>query len=235
MKQAQMMVMVDEELQLIYLLEIARRQRAFLEQQQLMYTTLIMPPHLQIEIAYRDEEIARLETRLQALQHKKRRTQWQRGFIAVLAFIVGLFFPHPQPRQRRSPSIMRRVKDVTLLALVLGIIGVIGISMLAQIQLLRNLAGSPLSATMRSIPAGSSTAERVSAAYQTRIIGNTGGIGVRFRNEPYQEALANGALPDGTLVYLREPVTGRDGELWWFVQLEDGSVGYIKDRYLRQP
>ena len=65
-----------------------------------------------------------------------------------------------------------------------------------------------------------------------RVIGNTGGLGVRFRQEPRQDAPSSVGLADGATVHVVEQLTPPDSELWWKVRLDDGTIGYIKDRYL---
>lgn len=70
---------------------------------------------------------------------------------------------------------------------------------------------------------------------EQRIIGNTGGIGVRFRVEPFQEAPSPQDLPDGALVYLLDNSTDTTGTIWWRVALASGDVGFVKERYLREP
>jgi len=57
-------------------------------------------------------------------------------------------------------------------------------------------------------------------------------LGVRFRQEPQQDAPSSTAIPEGTVVYVIEQLLAPDGEVWWKVRLDDGSLGYIKDRYL---
>jgi hypothetical protein len=70
---------------------------------------------------------------------------------------------------------------------------------------------------------------------ERRVVAKTGGIGVRFRSQPWLDAPASIGIPDGTTVFLINQLIGTDGDVWWQVQLEDGSSGYVKDRYLAQP
>ena len=65
-----------------------------------------------------------------------------------------------------------------------------------------------------------------------RVVANTRGLGVRFRQAPQQDAPSSIAIPEGTTVHVIEQFLAPDGEVWWKVRLEDGSLGYIKDRFL---
>jgi hypothetical protein len=65
-----------------------------------------------------------------------------------------------------------------------------------------------------------------------RVVANTRGLGVRFRQESQQDAPSSIAIPEGTVVYVIEQLLAPDGEVWRKVRLDDGSLGYIKDRYL---
>jgi hypothetical protein len=87
----------------------------------------------------------------------------------------------------------------------------------------------PIQATSLALP------NSVPQDAEKRFIGNTGGIGVRFRVEPFQEAPSHQDLPDGALVYLLDNSTDTAGTIWWRVALASGDVGFVKERYLREP
>src|SRR5215210_2114043 len=50
---------------------------------------------------------------------------------------------------------------------------------------------------------------------------------------PSQDAPYTGSLNDGATVFLVEGIMDSDGVVWWKVQLQDGTFGYIKEQYLR--
>lgn len=77
------------------------------------------------------------------------------------------------------------------------------------------------------------TSQTASASYGERVVGNTGGMGVRYRLEPFDHAASHIALEEGRQVSLLSKHFDAAGELWWKVRLpEGGEEGYIRDTYL---
>lgn len=70
---------------------------------------------------------------------------------------------------------------------------------------------------------------------ERRVIGDTGGLGVRLRLEPYEDAPSFTGLSDGTPVYIIEQKFDDTGSVWWWVALSDGSTGFVNEKYLLVP
>src|SRR5215212_2215613 len=91
----------DEEQQALYLREAVVRRRQIIEQQIAMYGPLNMPPHLQIELEYQDEELARLDKRLTNARRRKKREEAMQQVVSAAGGFKQLLLPAPRPSRRR--------------------------------------------------------------------------------------------------------------------------------------
>jgi hypothetical protein len=217
---------LDEEQQIIYLRETVVRRKNFLEQQRATYGMLNLPPHVQIEIEHLEEELRRLDQRLATARRRKRRQQTVQHVIQIAGGITRLGRPTHRANRRRKLSLMQRLR-IAAVRLIVGALLIGGILSLGWWKS-RTILAPALEAQLAPEPQQAIWSE-------VRVIANTGGIGVRFRHAPFQDAPSDAGLNDGTTVYLIERLVAADGEIWWKVQLTDGSTGYIKERYLAQP
>lgn len=70
-------------------------------------------------------------------------------------------------------------------------------------------------------------------SFTKRMVGNTGGLGVRYRSEPLNDAASDFALEDGKQIILLSKQLDAADQVWWKVRLpESGEEGYILDKYL---
>ncbi|MBK9940837.1 MAG: hypothetical protein IPP13_04345 [Kouleothrix sp.] len=69
-----------------------------------------MPPHLQIELEYEDEELARLDKRLANAQRNKKRGQSVQQVVNTAGGFKRLLLPAPQAPRRRKKSLIQQVQ-----------------------------------------------------------------------------------------------------------------------------
>jgi hypothetical protein len=81
---------LDEEQQVEHLHDMAIRHKNMLEQQRAMYGPLNMPPYLQIEIEYYEEEIERLNKSLGTVRRRKKRQQRVQQTLGVVRSVAHL-------------------------------------------------------------------------------------------------------------------------------------------------
>lgn len=85
----------------------------------------------------------------------------------------------------------------------------------------------------KGVHAERTTSQNARLDFGKRVVGNTGGLGVRYRLEPFENAPSHMALEEGRQVSLLSKQLDAAGVLWWKVRLpESGEVGYIRDDYL---
>ena len=71
----------------------------------------------------------------------------------------------------------------------------------------------------------------ISPGAQVRIT-DTGGTGVRLRSGPGTNFLTLAILEDGTALRVLEGPEDADARLWWRLELDDGTVGWIAQELL---
>jgi hypothetical protein len=245
---------VDEEVALAQLRDLSIQHKLLLEQQQAMFGPAHVPPHVPMGITYYEQQITDLNKRLANVRRRKKRQErlWQ---IAAASSQVtqSLLGQTSSQRLRRNK---KRTVPFPIVAIPIGVLIVIGLVIIGSFQAARGqqmfmdehaapapligsaeAAGTPVALT--PIEPGQAAAaalpEAASQMAEQRIIGDTGGIGVRFRVEPFQDAPSFQDLPDGTVVYLLDSSVDGEGTTWWRVALDSGEAGFVKERYLQAP
>lgn len=247
---------VDEEAELIQVRDLSIQHKLLLEQQQAIFGPAHVPPHVPMGIVYYEQQIEHLNKRIANVRRRKKRQERLRQLAEASSHVTQVLVGGGA--QRHSQKARKRRKSFSIAAVGLGVVIAIGAliiggfrSVSGQIQtvdLKSNMSPAPLignfeaAATPPMLP----TLDPIQATSfalpnsvpqdpEKRFIGNTGGIGVRFRVEPYQEAPSYQDLPDGVLVYLLDNSIDLTGTIWWKVALASGEVGYVKERYLLWP
>lgn len=219
-------IQLDEEQRILYLWDTVILRKELVERQREIFGPLNVPPHMQIEIEFLEEELAQLDRRLRAARRRKRWEQAKQQVGRAARGLQRLMIPSHRAARRRKMGVMQQLLAlVTRLIIVATLIGGVLVVVLWQ------TASS--SAPVPSIRATSTSPQE--DVHERRVVANTGGIGVRFRHAPEQDASWDVALEDGTTVYLIERLAGANDEVWWKVQLQDGAFGYIKEQYLGIP
>jgi hypothetical protein len=221
----------DEEQQALYLREAVLRRRQIIEQQIAIYGPLNMPPHLQVELEYQNEELTRLDKRLTNARRRKKREDAMQQVVSAAGGFKQLLLPAPRPLRRRRKGFITRIQIwLARLGLAVVLVTIIGVMLWWQ--------GHTQSPSALTEAAGGSTSVEAPALSPSigsddrRVVANTRGLGVRFRQAPQQDAPSSIAILEGTAVHVIEQLLDPDGEAWWKVRLDDGTLGYIKDRYL---
>lgn len=223
----------DEEQQAIYLREAVLRRRQIIEQQIAMYGPLNMPPHLQIELEYQDEELARLDKRLTNARRRKKREHAVQQVVSAAGGLKRRLLPVQRTSRRRRKNLITRVQ-IWLARLGMAVVLCTTAGIILWWQSHSQSLSALTEAAGEIAPSGSLSPSPIISSTDRRVVANTRGLGVRFRQEPQQDAPSSIAIPEGTTVYVIEQLLAPDGEVWWKVRLDDGTLGYIKDRYLVQ-
>ncbi|NTV62230.1 MAG: hypothetical protein HGA65_01665 [Oscillochloris sp.] len=244
---------VDEEVALTQLRDLSIQHKLLLEQQQAMFGPAHVPPHVPMGITYYDQQIAELNKRLANVRRRKKRQERLRQIAAASSQATQSLLGQPSPQRRRNK---KRTIPFPTVAIPIGVLIVIGLVIIGSFQAARgqqmsmddHVAPAPLIGSAEAavtpaalIPiesgqaAAPSLSQTASQATEQRIIGNTGGIGVRFRVEPFQDAQSYQDLPDETVVYPLDSSIDGEGTTWWRVALGSGDVGFVKERYLQKP
>lgn len=240
----------DEEEHLLTERGILLQHKQELELQQAKFGLAYRPSYLPIQIGDLEEALRRIDRRIAYVRRKKRLKATIQQVASVGEMVTGAVLSPTKPVRR----LRRRGAAATSLPGMIGVVLIIGL--LAAVTNARpglsgeyvQTAAEPLRVqvlpepTAAILPTIAPIQETAMAAgawpppdAERRVIGATGGIGVRLRVNPYSESHSFIDLPDGTLVYLIAKQPDHAGAVWWWVALADGTTGYVNEQHLHIP
>jgi hypothetical protein len=227
-------------------LELAERRLAHYEGQAAVFGDLYIPAHLQITIEKEKEKITQFKRQLSQIERNKPFYSAVQRFKTISRTIGDLIIPYDSASRRRRTKLIRKIQTnvlwFTLLIITIFSLGLYlnsqGVSISSFFPDSSATASSPVTSYMgvsENQPTLQSYQEAQvpqNSSFIPAVVANTRGVGVRFRLEPQQDAPSNFAISEGTTIFLIESISNGAGEIWWKVQLQDGQIGYVWERYI---
>jgi hypothetical protein len=241
----------DEEEQLKLQRDIALRHKHDLELRIASYGSFDRPSYMLIQLEEYENKLRSLNRRIARVQRAKQTQPAMQQVASARQAVTKAVLPtsvHGRQAKRRQTSESFIVAPFIILAIIIGVFAAVsnartGLSgeftQLGAAPLAGQALPEPTAVTIPTIAPVQETAMALGAwpppDAERRMIGTTGGIGVKLRVDPYEEAHSFTSLSDGTLVYLIEKSVDEVGTVWWWVALSYGNTGYIKEQYLLVP
>lgn len=241
----------DEEEHLLTERALLLQHKQELERQQAIFGPAYRPSTLPVQIGELERDIRRIDRRIAYVRRKKQLKATMQQVGKAGQTISDAVLPPPtrgRRASRRRASGSSLVAPFVVLAVIIGVFaavsnarpGLSGVGVQTEdVPLAAALLPEPTAVLLPTMPPVQETAMAVGdwppSSAERRVIGATGGIGVRLRVEPDEESHSFTGLTDGTLVYLVEQKLDAAGSIWWWVALSDGSTGFVHEKYLLVP
>lgn len=241
----------DEEEQLQRQRDIVLQHKHDLEVRMASYGLFDRPSYMLIQLRGYEAELRQINRKITRAKRVKQVQSTMQQVATTGQILTDVVLPPPARgrrvnRRRSDASSFAGILIVTVV--IIGIVAGIGhlrpesaseSTQAAAAPLTSEMVPEPTAATIPTMPPVQETAMAVGdwppSSAERRVIGATGGIGVRLRVDPREDAQSFTGLADGTLVYLIEKKLDDVGSVWWWVALSDGSTGYVNDKYLLTP
>jgi hypothetical protein len=227
---------LDEEQHILRQIEIVQKRLQHLELQKARFGSFYVPPQMQLELEEETANLAYLRRRLTIIrQHKKKYYLFYR-IADVLTKGIETFRKITRRTRRRK----KKLSPIT--TLMIGLLSGFLVFLCAWLLFFRESAvpaigqsfiedpGS-IAVPSNNIPENNSISNLESGG--EAYIANTGGIGVRLRIEPRQDAVSFFDLPENATVILLEVNNSEAEGRWWLVDIGNGQLGYIHERHLK--
>ncbi len=241
----------DEEVQLKLQRDIVLRHKHDLELRIASYGPFDRPSYMLIQLEEYEAELRYFDRKIARIQRAKQTQAAMQQVVSAGQAVTKAVLPPPKRRQRTSRRHAQGSSVVALfiaLAVTLGVFAAVsnarpGLSgefaQPSAASLATDLLLEPTAALLPTMHPVQETAMALGdwppSGAERRVIGATGGIGVRLRVNPTEVSHSFTDLPDGTTVYLIEKKLDDEGSVWWWVALSDGNAGYVNDKYLFLP
>jgi hypothetical protein len=238
----------DEEEQLKLQRDIVLRHKHDLELRIASYGPFDRPSYMLIQLEEFQAELRAFDRKIARVQRAKQTQTAVQQVAAARQAITKAVLPPPargRRASRRSPNSGLLIVPFVVLAVILGVFAAVSSARPSLSGEFTQRGAAPLAAALLpeptailipTIPPVQETAMAVSdwppSNAERRVIGNTGGIGVRLRAEPFEDSHSFTGLQDGTSVYLIETKLDDTGSVWWWIALSDGSTGFVNEKYL---
>jgi hypothetical protein len=226
----------NEEFCLAQIKSLVQQYKTFLEDFRADSQEVPAQSELNEQISYYDDFLKLIERHLKTLKRRQRRQRLVSFFKrSLIQSIVFLFKP-----QNSKQLILLGAILLCFSTVYLHFFRTVGQSAQTQTEIeaqppqpLGFVDPKPLPTITKGDDKIKATSQSTLGSFTKRVVGNTGGVGVRYRSEPLHEAASDFVLEEGKQIILISKQLDAADQVWWKVRLpEGGKEGYILDKYL---